>query len=117
MWIRDTGVLQPSPLKQILILRFEKEKGSKRTANSHTFPHYDNSKSGWREQRKSSRASCTSMPSTPGSQKEHPGGKKKTLEPMGMPWKPPTNLHELTISSLDPTGDVNLLLNVKVISS
>jgi hypothetical protein len=36
---------------------------------------------------------------------------------MEMPWKPPTKLYELTISSLNPTGHVNLLLDVKLISS
>jgi hypothetical protein len=29
----------------------------------------------------------------------------------------PTDLYKLTISSLDPTGHVNLLMNVKIISS
>jgi hypothetical protein len=46
----------------------------------------------------------------PGSRKEHPGGKKKALEA-------PTNLYEPTFSSLGPTGHVNLLLDIKVISS
>jgi hypothetical protein len=46
-------VLQPSPLKQNLVLGFEKEKCSKGTSNSRTFPLYGNSKSGWRERRKS----------------------------------------------------------------
>jgi hypothetical protein len=46
----------------------------------------------------------------PKSQKEHPGGKKKAMET-------PTNLYEPTISSLGPTGHVNLLLDVKIISS
>jgi hypothetical protein len=41
--------------------------------------------------------------------KEHLGGKKKALEA-------PTNLYELTFSSLAPTSNVNLLLDVKVIS-
>jgi hypothetical protein len=53
----------------------------------------------------------------PRNQKEYPGGKKKTLEPMGMPWKPQPTSMKPTISSLDPTGQVNLLLDVKVISS
>jgi hypothetical protein len=47
-------LLQPSPLKQNLILRFERRKCSKGTANSRTFPHYGSMKSGWREWRKSS---------------------------------------------------------------
>jgi hypothetical protein len=46
----------------------------------------------------------------PGSQKEHLGGKEKAMEA-------PTNLYDLTFSSLVPTGHVNLLLDVKVISS
>jgi hypothetical protein len=37
-------------------------------------------------------------------------GKKKVLEA-------PTNLYKPTFSSLDPTGHVNLPLDVKVISS
>jgi hypothetical protein len=45
-----------------------------------------------------------------GSQKEHLGGKEKAMEAS-------TNLYDLTFSSLDPTDHVNLLLNVKVISS
>jgi hypothetical protein len=43
-------------------------------------------------------------------QKEHMGGKKKAMEA-------PTDLYELTFSSLGPTGYVNLLMDVKVISS
>jgi hypothetical protein len=43
------------------------------------------------------------------SRKEHSGGKKKALEA-------PTNHYELTLSSLGPTGHVNLLLDVNVIS-
>jgi hypothetical protein len=46
----------------------------------------------------------------PGRQKEHPGGKKKAIEA-------PTDLYELTFLSLGPTGHVNLLLDVKAISS
>jgi hypothetical protein len=42
--------------------------------------------------------------------KEHPGGKKNGMEA-------PTDLYELTFSSLNPTDHINLLLNVKVISS
>jgi hypothetical protein len=45
----------------------------------------------------------------PGSQREHPRAQKKAMEA-------PTDLYELTISSLGPTGHVNLLMNVKVIS-
>jgi hypothetical protein len=45
-----------------------------------------------------------------GSRKEHMGGKKKAMEA-------PTDLYELTFSSLGPTGYVNLFLDVKVISS
>jgi hypothetical protein len=44
------------------------------------------------------------------SQKEHSRGKKKAM-------KAPTDLYELTSSSLRPTSNVNLLLDVKVISS
>jgi hypothetical protein len=44
------------------------------------------------------------------SQKEHPGGNKKDVEA-------PTDLYKLTFSSLGPTDYVNLLLDVKVISS
>jgi hypothetical protein len=50
------------------------------------------------------------MPRTSESQKEHPGGKKKAMEA-------PSDLYEPTFSSLGSTGHVNLLLNVKVISS
>jgi hypothetical protein len=50
------------------------------------------------------------VPRIPGSQKEHPGGKKKVMEA-------PTDLYEPTFSSLAPTGHVNLLLDVKVINS
>jgi hypothetical protein len=46
----------------------------------------------------------------PGSRKEHPGGKNKALVA-------PTNLYELAFSNLGPTGHVNLLLNIKIISS
>jgi hypothetical protein len=46
-------VLQSSPLKQNLVPRFEKEKGSKGTTNSRTILVYGNSKFGWRERRKS----------------------------------------------------------------
>jgi hypothetical protein len=42
--------------------------------------------------------------------KEHPGGRNKALEVVNDLYKP-------TFSSLDPTGHVNLLLDVKVISS
>jgi hypothetical protein len=42
--------------------------------------------------------------------KRTPGGKKKALEA-------PINLYKLTFSSLGPTSHVNLLLDVKVISS
>jgi hypothetical protein len=42
--------------------------------------------------------------------KRTPRGKKKALEA-------PTNLYEPTFSSLGPTGHVNLLLDIKVISS
>jgi hypothetical protein len=52
-----------------------------------------------------------------GSQKEHPGGKKKTLEQTGNAMEAPTDLYEPTISSLGPTDHVNLLLDVKVINS
>jgi hypothetical protein len=45
------------------------------------------------------------------------GGQKKTLELMRTPWKPPTDLCELTISSLGPTGHVNPVMDVKVNSS
>jgi hypothetical protein len=41
---------------------------------------------------------------------EHSGAKKNSLEAL-------SNLYELTFSSLGPTGHVNFLLNVKVISS
>jgi hypothetical protein len=47
---------------------------------------------------------------TLGSRKEHPGDKKKAM-------KAPTDLYEPTFLSLGPTGHVNLLLYVKVISS
>jgi hypothetical protein len=50
------------------------------------------------------------MPRTPESQKEHLGGKKKAMEA-------PTDLYESTFSSLGPTGHVNVLLDIKVISS
>jgi hypothetical protein len=43
------------------------------------------------------------------SRKEHSGGKKNAIEA-------PTDLYEPTFSSLGPTGYVNLLLHVKVIS-
>jgi hypothetical protein len=43
----------------------------------------------------------------PESQKEHPEDKKKAMEA-------PTNLYEMTFSSLGPTSHVNLLLDVKV---
>jgi hypothetical protein len=49
------------------------------------------------------------VPRKLGRRKEHPGGEKKAL-------KAPTDLYEPTISSLGPTGHVNLLLDVKVIS-
>jgi hypothetical protein len=42
---------------------------------------------------------------------------KNSLEPMRTLWKSPTDLYEPTFSSLGPTGHVNLLLGVKVISS
>jgi hypothetical protein len=42
--------------------------------------------------------------------KKHLGGKKKAREA-------PTSLYEPTFSNLSPTGHVNLLMNVKVISS
>jgi hypothetical protein len=45
-----------------------------------------------------------------GSRKEYPGGKKKVMEGS-------TDLYELTFSSLGSTSHVNLLLDVKVISS
>jgi hypothetical protein len=50
------------------------------------------------------------MPRMLGSRKEYPGGKKKAMEA-------PTDLYKLTFLSLGPTGLVNLLLDVKVISS
>jgi hypothetical protein len=46
-----------------------------------------------------------------------PEGQKKTLELMRTPWKPPTNLYELTILSLGPTGHVNPFMDAKVNSS
>jgi hypothetical protein len=49
-------------------------------------------------------------PITPGCEKEHPGGKKKSMEAI-------IDLYEPTFSSMGPTGHVNLLLDVKVISS
>jgi hypothetical protein len=45
-----------------------------------------------------------------GRQEEDPGTDANAMEA-------PTNLYELTISSLGPTGHVNLLLDVKVNSS
>jgi hypothetical protein len=45
-----------------------------------------------------------------GSQKEHPGGKKKAMEAL-------TNLYEPTFLRQGPTGHVNLLLDVKVLNS
>jgi hypothetical protein len=45
----------------------------------------------------------------PGSRKEHPGGKKKAMEVR-------KDLYMLTFSNRGPTGYVNLLLNIKVIS-
>jgi hypothetical protein len=45
----------------------------------------------------------------PESRKEHPGGRKKAIEV-------PKDLYKLTFSNLGPTGYVNLLLNIKVIS-
>jgi hypothetical protein len=53
--------------------------------------------------------SSTSAPRKPGSRREHPGAQKKAMEA-------PTDLYELTISSLGPIGHVNLLMDVKVIS-
>jgi hypothetical protein len=46
-----------------------------------------------------------------------PRGQKKTLELMIILWKPPTNLCELTILSLGPTGHINPFMDVKVNSS
>jgi hypothetical protein len=46
----------------------------------------------------------------PRSQEEHPRAQKNAMEA-------PTNLDELTFSSLGSTGYVNLFLDVKVISS
>jgi hypothetical protein len=46
----------------------------------------------------------------PSSWKEHPGDKKKAMEA-------PIDHYELTFLSLGLTGHVNLLLDVKVISS
>jgi hypothetical protein len=46
----------------------------------------------------------------PGSQKEHLGGKKKAMEALA-------NLYKPTFYCLGPTCHVNLLLDVKVISS
>jgi hypothetical protein len=48
------GVSQPSPLTEILTRGLEGEKILTGIVNSHTFPHYSNMKSGWRERRKSS---------------------------------------------------------------
>jgi hypothetical protein len=45
----------------------------------------------------------------PGSQKEHPGGKKVMEAPI--------DLYKPIVSSLGPTNHVDLLLDVKVISS
>jgi hypothetical protein len=53
----------------------------------------------------------------PGSQREHLGGRKKTVKLTQTPWKPAINLYEPTISSLGLTGHVNPFLDVKVISS
>jgi hypothetical protein len=46
----------------------------------------------------------------PGSQREHPGAEKKAMEA-------PTDLYESSISSLGPTGHVNVLMDMKVIIS
>jgi hypothetical protein len=45
-----------------------------------------------------------------GSQREHPGDQKKAMEA-------PTNIYEPTISSMGPTDYVNLLIDIKLISS
>jgi hypothetical protein len=50
------------------------------------------------------------VPRTPGNQKGHLRGKKKAMES-------PSDLYEPTFSSLGPTNHVNLLLDVKVVSS
>jgi hypothetical protein len=46
----------------------------------------------------------------PESQEEHPGAQKNDMETL-------TDLNEPTYYSLGPTGHINLLLDVKVISS
>jgi hypothetical protein len=49
--------------------------------------------------------------------KRIPGGQKKMLELMRIPWKPLTDLCETTISRQGPTCHVNPFMDVKVNSS
>jgi hypothetical protein len=49
------------------------------------------------------------VPRKPGSQEEHPRAEK-------IPMEDPSDLYELTFSSLGPTGNVNILLDGKIIS-
>jgi hypothetical protein len=42
--------------------------------------------------------------------------KEKTLELMRTPWKPPSNLYELAISSLSPTVHVNPFVDIEIIA-